>query len=155
MNIVLRDLAASDADFLFELYRETRKSEMAGWGWSEEQEDAFLRFQYNARQQGYAAQFPEAHDSVILLDDELIGRMLTAETSEEFWLVDIAILPLSRRKGIGTTAIGQLLESARHAGKPVRLHVAILNPARELYSRLGFKTIEERSGYFLMECDAR
>ncbi len=155
MNVVLHDLAGSDTDFLFELYRETRRDEMAGWGWSAEQVDAFLRMQYNARQQSYKAQFPAARDSVILLDDEVIGRLLVAELAEEFRLIDIAIMPVSQGKGIGTIVIRQLLESASQAGKPVRLHVATLNPAKELYSRLGFTTIEEHGGYFLLECDAR
>lgn len=151
MNVVLRDIAASDADFLFELYRDTRKDEMADWGWTKEQEDSFVRLQYRARLQSYAAQFPEAHDSIILLDDEMIGRILVAELTEEFRLVDIAILPRSQGKGIGTMVIGRLLKSARASGKPVRLHVGVLNPARELYMRLGFQTVRENGGNFLME----
>jgi len=154
MNLVLRDFAASDADFLFELYCETRKDEMAGWGWSKEQEDAFLRMQYNARQYSYAAQFPGASDSVILLDDEMIGRLLVAKLADEFRLVDIAVVQRSQRKGIGTTLLRQLLESARRARKPVRLNVRVLNPARELYARLGFDIIGENGGDFLMEFDA-
>ena len=124
---------------------------MASWGWTEEQEDSFLRLQYNARQQSYAAQFPGARDSIILTDDEMTGRMLVAELAEEFRLVDIAILPRSQGKGIGTMMIQRLLESAIGLGKSVRLHVGVLNPARELYARLGFQTIQENGGNFLME----
>lgn len=151
MNVVLRDIAASDADFLFELYRDTRKDEMADWGWTKEQEDSFVRLQYSARLQSYAAQFPDAHDSMILLDDEVIGRILVAELTEEFRLVDIALLPRKQGRGIGTMMIQRLLESARGSGKPVRLHVGVLNPARELYIRLGFQIVQENGGHFLME----
>lgn len=124
---------------------------MASWGWSAEQKDSFLGLQYNARQQSYAAQFPGARDSIILTDDEMIGRMLVAELAEEIRLVDIAIVPRSQGKGIGTMMIRQLLESARGSGKPVRLHVRVLNPARELYARLGFQTIGDNGADFLME----
>ena len=151
MNVVLRDAADTDSDFLFELYRATREAEMASWGWGRDQEDSFLRLQFTARQQSYAAQFPDARDSVILLDGQMIGRMLVAELPDEIRLVDIAIFPAAQRKGAGTTLIKGLLESAAFKGKPVRLHVGIFNPAKELYARLGFRTLHEDGGNFLME----
>lgn len=124
---------------------------MANWGWTKEQEDSFLRLQYKAREQSYAAQFPGASDSIILTDDEMIGRMLVAELEDEFRLVDIAIVSRSQRRGVGTMMIRRLLASAADSGKPVRLHVGVLNPAKELYARLGFQKIRENGGSFLME----
>jgi ribosomal protein S18 acetylase RimI-like enzyme len=154
MNVELRDLEASDADFLFKLYRDTRKEEIGGWGWTDEQIDAFIRMQFNARQQGYAAQFPDARDSIILIDGETAGRMLIAESPDEVRLVDIAVMSGWRGNGVGTILIGRLLESANGAGLPVRLHVATVNPARRLYERLGFATMGENGGYFQMEFNA-
>lgn len=152
MNVALRDCTESDESFLYELYRDSRADEMAAWGWSDEQRDSFIRLQYNARHGGYAEQFPEAFDSVILLDGEPVGRILIAESDSEIRLVDIAILSVSRGRGIGTMVIGQML---RQAGKPVRLQVGIFNPARELYSRLGFRTVSENGGSVQMEFDSR
>ncbi len=151
MKVVLREYVDSDAEFLLELYRETRKDEMSGWGWSKEQEDAFVRLQHNARSLGFAAKYPGAQDSMILLDDGLIGRMLVAELPEEFRLVDIAVVRRSQGKGIGTMIIRRLLESARASEKPVRLNVRVLNPARELYERLGFQAVQENGSDLLME----
>ena len=156
MNVVLRDSDASDADFLLKLYCESRKDEMANWGWNAEQADGFLRMQHHARTLGYAAQHPDATDSIILVDNEPAGRMMVDRSSEEVWLVDIALLTSWQGRGIGTGLVRQLVESAEVAGKPVRLHVATGNPAKRLYERMGFETIHEDGGYFLMEkrCEA-
>ena len=151
MNVVLRDSDASDADFLLRLYCESRKDEMATTGWDAGQIDAFLRMQHNARTIGYAARYPNATDSIILHDDEQVGRMLVDRSSEEIRLVDIALLRRWQGKGIATALVRQLLESGRAEGKVVRLHVSTANPARSLYERLGFTTIEETEGYLLME----
>jgi ribosomal protein S18 acetylase RimI-like enzyme len=151
MNVVLRDSDESDSSFLLELYCDTRRDEIAGWGWTAEQADAFLRMQHHARTLGYAAQHPEATDSIIMVDNEPVGRMLVDRSSEGVWLVDIALLKTWRGKGIGTDMVRELIESAT-TEKPVRLHVSTVNPARTLYERLGFVTVQENGGYFLMEC---
>lgn len=151
MNVVLRDSDESDASFLLELYCDTRRDEIAGWGWNAEQADAFLRMQHHARTLGYGAQHPEATDSIILMNNEPVGRMLVDRSSEEVWLVDIALLKMARGKGIGAKLVGELIESARAAGKPVRLHVSTVSPAKRLYERLGLVTVAENGGYFLME----
>ena len=151
MNVALRDADESDAGFLLELYRDTRIDEIAAWGWNAEQADAFLRMQHNARALGYAAQHPEATDSIILMDDEPVGRMLVDHLPNEIWLVDIALQRKWRGRGVGSQLIRQLIEAGRDKGKPVRLHVSTINPAKRLYERLGFTTVGEDGGYFLME----
>jgi ribosomal protein S18 acetylase RimI-like enzyme len=124
---------------------------MATWGWSIDQEDAFVRLQYHARKQSYLARYPNAYDSIILLDGEAIGRILIADSADEIRLVDIAILPRSQGMGIGSTVIGRLIDSVATSHKPIRLHVGVLNRARDLYERLGFQRVEENGGNYLME----
>lgn len=57
----------------------------------------------------------------------------------------IAILPEYRGKGIGSTLITQLLETARPCYKAICLSVSPDNPAKRLYQRLGFEVIKEDS----------
>ena len=154
MNVVLRDSDASDAEFLIGLYRESRMDELAAAGLGEEQIGPLIAMQYNARRQVHGAKYPDARDSIILMDGEKVGRLLIAELDEEIRLVDISVMRGFQGKGIGTVIVRRLLDSAAESSKPVRLQVAMLNPAKRLYERLGFATIGEEGGYFLMEFEA-
>ncbi len=72
------------------------------------------------------------------------------ETAAEFRLMDIALIPQERGKGIGTPIVVKLLESAARRGIPVTLHVEPDNPAQRMYARLGFHLIEERGAYHFL-----
>jgi ribosomal protein S18 acetylase RimI-like enzyme len=63
-------------------------------------------------------------------------------------LIDIAMLPEWQGKGIGTHLIRDLIGERL----PVVLHVAIDNPARALYERLGFEVKAAEGIYLRMEC---
>lgn len=154
MNLSLKPCTKSDEGFLYELYCNSRAEEMAAWGWGEAQQKAFLQLQFKARQGSYQAQFPDAQDSMVTFDDKAIGRMLVVRNEEEFRLVDIVIHTGYQGKGIGSRLIKDFIDEARQTKKPVRLHVEMLNPAKLLYEKLGFKVIEERGGHYFMEyCD--
>ena len=155
MNVVIRDSDAFDAEFLLELYRESRTAELSAMGLSDQQIGPLIAMQHNARRQAYAAKYPGARDSVILVDGQKVGRLLVAESDDEIRLVDIAVMSGHQSKGIGTTVLRLLLDSAAEAEKPVRLQVATLNPAKRLYERLGFATIGDEGGYFLMESKSK
>ncbi len=45
----------------------------------------------------------------------------------------------------------EILAEADMAGKPVRIHVEVFNPARRLYQRLGFTQIADRGVYLFLE----
>ena len=52
---------------------------------------------------------------------------------------------------MGTSILRDLLAEGEAAGKPVTIHVEVYNPAMRFYERLGFRPIEERGPYLLME----
>jgi ribosomal protein S18 acetylase RimI-like enzyme len=139
--VILRPVTATDEDFLFQLYRSTRIEEMALWNWPPAQQEAFLKMQFKARQHSYRAQSPHAEDQLVLLQNQPIGRFLVARSQNEIDLMDIALLPEFRKKGIGTALLHGLLREATAAKKNVRLHVVPSNPAAHLYTRLGFSKI--------------
>jgi ribosomal protein S18 acetylase RimI-like enzyme len=151
MPVTLRPVEAGDQQFLFEVYAGTRRAELDAWGWDAAQQDAFLKMQFMAQHNAYDMQYTEADHSLILLDDQPIGRLLVARSSEWIHLVDIALLPAHRNRGIGAQLIKDLLDEAATAGLPVRLQVLKNNPAAELYERLGFRKTGESGMHFQME----
>ncbi|MBC7910544.1 MAG: GNAT family N-acetyltransferase [Pyrinomonadaceae bacterium] len=151
MHVTLRPVEAGDQQFLFEVYAGTRRAELDAWGWDAAQQDAFLKMQFMAQHRAYEAQYPEADHSIILLDDQPIGRLFVARSSEWIQLTDIALLPAHRNHGIGAQLIRDLLDEAAKAGLPVRLQVLKNNPAAQLYERLGFRNTGESGMHFEME----
>ena len=66
-------------------------------------------------------------------------------------MIDIALLPEQRGRGIGTMLLEQLVGEARRAGKAVRLRVLRTNRALSLYRRLGFRVVREADVYAELE----
>jgi ribosomal protein S18 acetylase RimI-like enzyme len=79
----------------------------------------------------------------------MIGRDASKTT-----LVDIALLPEFRNRGLGTRAVAGLIEEARGSSLPLRLSVARGNPAIRLYERLGFSAISADPVYIEMEYES-
>jgi GNAT superfamily N-acetyltransferase len=109
--IRLDPVHASDETFLYQTFASTRAEEMALTGWNAEQQEAFLRMQYEAQRRSYRMQMPDAEYWVIRCDEMAVGRLIlnrsskesSKESSEEIHVVDIALLPEFRKQGIGST----------------------------------------------------
>jgi GNAT superfamily N-acetyltransferase len=151
MSVALRPIRPSDEPFLRQVYASTRLEELAPLGWSADQQDAFLRQQFNAQHHYYQAHYRDADFLVILLDEQPIGRLYVGRWPELILLIDIALLPEYRNAGIGSHLIKALLAEAGEAGKPVRLHVEKFSRARRLYDRLGFAIVDDSGIYWSME----
>ena len=88
--------------------------------------------------------------SIITQKGRDIGT-LTLHDHETFLLLDnIALAPELRNQGIGTSVIRDVLDIAKRRASPVRLKVLKVNPAAELYERLGcVRTAEDQHRYFM------
>jgi ribosomal protein S18 acetylase RimI-like enzyme len=150
----LRAAAPDDEELLYRVYAGTRTEELAPVPWTEAQKEAFLRMQFRAQSQDYAANYPDAAFLVILVDGAPAGRLYVDRRQDELLIVDIALLPEHRGNGVGGAILRDLLAEAAAAGKPVRIHVEHMNPALRLYERLGFRRIGDRGIYLLMEWTA-
>jgi ribosomal protein S18 acetylase RimI-like enzyme len=146
-SISLRPIKPDDEDFLFRLYASTRENELAALAWDETQKQTFINMQFGAQMQQYRMCYPDADNSLILLKEEGIGRLIVNRSEDELTLIDISLLPAHRGHGIGTRLIRDLLSEAAIATKPVRLHVLETNPAKELYERLGFSIVNSDGLY--------
>ena len=123
---------------------------MALTGWNAEQQETFLRMQYEAQRRSYLMQLPEAEYWVVRCDGSAVGRLIINGTAEEIHVVDIALLPEFRRRGIGSTLMEAIIRDASQAGKTVRLHVERFNPALRWYERLGFTVVNSGPIYLEM-----
>lgn len=146
-----RPISEADTDFLARLYASTRADEMAAVPWSEEEKARFLRFQFEAQHRYYHETFRGATFDLVLQAGEPIGRLYLDRREDEHRLIDIALLPEHRGRGLGTALLRQVLDGAAAAGKKVRIHVEYNNPAMRLYRRLGFERVDDQGVYHLME----
>jgi ribosomal protein S18 acetylase RimI-like enzyme len=84
----------------------------------------------------YQEHYDGAAFDVILVGAQPAGRLYVAREGDEIRIVDIALLPESCNRGIGTTLLRGLQSEAAAGGKPLRIHVERFNPALRLYERL-------------------
>ncbi|NCT67992.1 MAG: GNAT family N-acetyltransferase [Rhodanobacteraceae bacterium] len=148
----LRAIAAGDEAFLRRVYAGTRLDELAPLGWSAEQVDGFIAMQFEAQRRDYWRNYDTSRFHVVTCDGVDAGRLYVERRADELRVVDIALLPEFRRRGIATYLFGVLFEEADAAGIAVRIHVEHNNPAQHLYLRLGFAFCGETGPiYRLME----
>jgi ribosomal protein S18 acetylase RimI-like enzyme len=151
MALTLRPVIPEDERFLFEVYASTRAEELAAWGWSAEQQEPFLRLQFMAQKGSYSAQYPGADNDIIVLDGKDIGRFYFIRSERHIVLIDFALLPEYRGRGIGGELLKRVLDETARDKKTCRLQVLKTNRAMRLYERLGFVKTGESGMYFEME----
>ena len=151
-KICLRPATVNDHDLLLHVYANTRKDEMASWGWSAAQQSSFIRMQFDVRKRGYAATYPSAENRIISIGDLPAGSLIIFRGPGEIRLVDIALLPEFRGRGLGGEVIRMLISEAADAGSALRLSVLRSNRAMHLYERLGFIAKGGDAMYCEMEC---
>src|SRR5881296_870172 len=89
----LRAATPDDSALLLEIYASTRLMELELVPWDENQKRAFIKMQFDARQQQYRDSYRGADSSIILQCGQPIGTMLVDKRGREIVLVDIALLP--------------------------------------------------------------
>jgi ribosomal protein S18 acetylase RimI-like enzyme len=144
---MLRPVEPGDREFLYRVYASTRTEELAVVPWDEQLKDAFLRAQFDAQDAWWRENYGGASFDVIVVDGEPAGRLYVHRGDTEIRIVDIALLPEHRGKGIGT----RLLRDVIAEGKRVTIHVERMNPALRLYERLGFEVAEDKGVYLFLE----
>jgi ribosomal protein S18 acetylase RimI-like enzyme len=145
-----RAVRADDHAFLFELYASTRAEELELTGWTPEQRSTFLLMQFQAQSEHYKNHYTGSDFTVIEAEGAPIGRLYLARWPREIRIVDVALIPAYRNRGIGTRLIREVFAEAGAAGKAVTIHVEKFNPALRLYQRLGFRTKEDKGVYLLL-----
>ena len=158
MDYRLRVATPADEAWQLAVYASTRADELALTGWPAEQCEAFVRQQHSAQQQHYARHFPASVCYLILVGDEVAGRLWVDERPDRLHILDIALLPAWRGQGLGTRCLQALAGQAEASRRALGIQVEIHNPARRLYERLGFVADGQPQGLhqpMLKPADAR
>jgi ribosomal protein S18 acetylase RimI-like enzyme len=147
----LRPVEEADRPFLVDLYGSTREEELAPTGWDDAQKRAFIEQQFGAQDAHYRQNYPGATLDLIEVDGARAGRLYVFRGKSDIRIMDIALAPPFRGRGIGTQLLRSLIDEADSSGRKLSIHVEYNNPARSLYDRLGFKPVDEHGIYVLME----
>lgn len=93
---------------------------------------------------------PEAIQ-IIQNDGRDVGMYELQERDDDWFLSRMEILPEYQNRGIGTVVLQRMIDAVASTDKPFRLRVFKVNPARKLYTRMGFIETGETATHVLME----
>lgn len=149
----LRPAVPSDEPIIFELFTSSRERELSPL--PADLREIVARQQYQSYQMGLAANYPTAEHFIIETPScdcsvgpmAPAGRMLVVEESESFLLIDLAIFPSCRNRGLGRAILEMQMDRCRKSGKTLHGSVTPYNPARRLYERLGIAELPASHGY--------
>ena len=125
----LRPALQGDADFVIRVIETTMRGHIERtWG----------SFNEEQTRQRVAALVAAQTCSIIQWQHQDVGVLTIVREPTHIQLEQIFILPGYQNKGIGTYLLREAARAASAAGKPLRLRVLSVNPARRLYEREGF-----------------
>jgi GNAT superfamily N-acetyltransferase len=150
-TVELRPAGDRERAFFARVYASTREEELAQVPFSPEERAAFLAQQFASQSAHYADHYSEATTDVIVVDGDPAGRLMVMRWHDEILIVDIALLPAHRSRGIGTRVLEAIIEEAADAGSKLTIHVERMNPALRLYQRLGFEPVGDEGLYLTMQ----
>jgi ribosomal protein S18 acetylase RimI-like enzyme len=112
--------------------------------------DPLIDMQFEAQRRQIAAAHPDAVHEMLVADGVDVGRLVVAYSADAAHIIDITIARASRRQGIATAALQELI--AMPSNRSVTLRVWSANaPARRLYEQVGFVPGGTDAGYVAME----
>lgn len=139
MNVNFRQAQESDLDFLIDLRKVTMNNHLKKVSGAIDDKSHIDRIMYR---------FDAAK---IVLVDGIKAGLLKSHYDETGWvIVQVQISPKYQGKGIGSKMVNSVLEQAAIDECVVTLSVLKGNPAKELYSRLGFEVISESEAEYTM-----
>jgi len=140
MDFKLRPATTADIDFLVLLHRAAFKPYVQQiWGWDDEWQRNY-----------YLEHFKPEIIKIIQVADADIGMLVLVDGEKSINLRLIAITPSAQGQGIGATIICWVQQQAQAQNKSVTLRVFQINPAKNLYERLGFRIYRQDDIYYDM-----
>jgi ribosomal protein S18 acetylase RimI-like enzyme len=145
----LRPALESDIEGLYALHVETMRGYVvATFGpWDEAHE----REVYWRRWTDIQAATNRTLD-VVLVDGAVSGYLDVEDEGEFVALNNIRVAPSLQGRGLGGALVRRVIAEA--APRAVQLGVLRVNPARQLYERLGFRVVEQTTTHFRMRREA-
>lgn len=134
----LRPARPADAEFERRLFESARPDAAVLATWPTATRKAFLLQQFQFQTAHYLREYPQAERLIVTAKAAAIGRLILNRAQKPWQIVDIALVPASRRRGLGRALLSAVLAAATAAGATVSLSVEVGNPASGLYERLDF-----------------
>ena len=119
--------------------------------WQPGARGAFVEQQFTAQDAHYRENYPGATLDLIEVDGAPAGRLYVHRGPSDIRIMDIALAPAFRGRGVGSSLLRSLMAEADASSRKLSIHVEMNNPARSLYDRLGFLPAGEHGVYVLME----
>ncbi|MBD8512067.1 GNAT family N-acetyltransferase [Photobacterium sp. WH77] len=130
--------SATDRIFLEKLHRE-RRDDLRLIEGEQDFIESLIDMQFQAMNQGYGEQFPNALYFIIEYHQSPVGRAVLDFSQDQVHLIDIVFTRQARGHGLGEAVIRSFMYSANQLKAPMTLSVQQINQhARQLYLRLGF-----------------
>jgi len=131
-RITFRLAQTGDFEFCQRLYLEAM-------GWIIERLQLDIKRQYES----FANQWEPGEVRVIVVAGEDAGWLQTTPADDAIFLGQLYLAKSFQGQGIGSYVVQFLIDEARPDRKAITLGVVKINPARQLYERLGFRATHE------------
>ena len=99
----------------------------------------------------HAHSYDPSQTHLIRQGDQTVGHMVVKTNADHILFEALHILPVHQHRGIGTLLLRHVISFAETLNLPVRLTVLRVNPATNLYQRLGFVVTGETDTHYAME----
>ncbi len=143
MRIALVPATSRDYEFARETYYATMRWIIERlFGWNQAEQDA-----------SFASQFRLEDARLIMMDDQRAGWIQAQQNESAVTLHQFYVVPALQRRGIGTRVLEMVIQEARDEGKPLKVAVVKINPAKGFYDRHGFRVTHEDEYKYHMSLD--
>lgn len=150
-GLILREEQAADLPALREMFRQQRRDDFAALPLNDAARLALIDQQFDAQRSDYRRRFPGMLPLVVTEQDRLVGRLYLAQAEQaQLRILDIALLPAHRGRGLGTALLRAVQAHAAARSLSVGLQVYRDNRAAGLYQRLGFQAVADNDIAWLM-----
>jgi RimJ/RimL family protein N-acetyltransferase len=138
-GITRRPERAEDLPFLAALFRSSALPELARMPVDDATKDALVRMQFASQTATYRAQFPQARFEIIEQRGTPVGRIVVDPGGEVACIVDLALLPECRGRGIGGMILADVMRQFAAPKRRVQCKVLAHNEASlRMCRRVGF-----------------
>ena len=138
LPLTLRDEDDGDSALVRQLFETGLGARLFSCGLSSAAADQLITQQVAARERGHATNQPLARRQIVMEGRRPVGRLSIDRSAHPWYVVDIAVLPSARGRGIASELLARLQAEARTVGVAIVLHVAADSPALRLYLRNNF-----------------
>ena len=116
-----------------------RRAPMDAAGFDDATVERLVQHQFDLQRVGYRYTYPLAQTEAIVVEEQIVGRLITDDSGEQVVLVDVMVDPAHQRRGIGTHTLLEFIGRLR--GRSIGLRVNHGSAAEAWYRRHGFEQV--------------